>query len=169
MAKLKKNLIGVFILICSFHAQAQYKAVLTNLNTKKTDELKINDVFYFGTFQSKEKLKGNLEQINNNRLVISGKSYNLNELAWIDSKGRRPKKNVNQISRILLYFGGGMLGASLYEQHEANDKNTAKVLSATGAGLVLGAICFWAIPRQPKYNLSSKYLLETLPILQETK
>lgn len=169
MAKLKKNLIVVFIMICGPNAFAQYRAVLTNLNTKKTHELKINDVFYFGTFQTKEKLKGTLEQINNNQLVISGKSYNLNDLAWIDSKGRRPKKNVNQISRILLYFGGGMLGASVYERYEANDKNTAQVLGVTGAGLILGAICFWVIPRQPMYNFSTKYLIETLPIIVETK
>lgn len=169
MVKLKQNLIVVFILICSHSAFAQYKAVLTNLNTKKTHELKINDVFYFGTFQSKEKLKGTLEQINNNQLVISGKSYNLNELAWIDSKGRRPKKNVNQVSRILLYFGGGMLGASLYERYEANDKSTAQILSVTGAGLILGALGFWAIPRQPMYNFSTKYLIETLPDIVETK
>jgi hypothetical protein len=159
----------LFTIIFNFNAKAQYKVIVTNLNNKKVTELKPNDEFYFGTSNSNEKIKGMLEKITINQLIISGKPYAANEISWIDKKGHTPKKNTSQIARILLYFGGGLFGFSVYEHYEANDTKTAKVSSIIGAGMVLGAICFWTIPRQPQYDFSGKHLLEILPLTQETK
>lgn len=169
MAKRRYFITCVILAVVCNHATAQYKAIATNLNNKKSFELKPNEEFYFGLNNQNEKLKGKLEAVSENQLVIGGKTYRVNEIAWMDKKDRKPKKNSGQVSRILLYFGGSLFGFSVYEHFEANDTKTAKVSSIIGAGMLVGALGFWAIPRQPEFDFTSKYLLEIIPLTQETK
>lgn len=167
-----QRIFSVFVLlmlVVYVPSYAQYKAVITNLNTKKEHELKLNDVFYFGTYQNDDKLQGTLEAISSTELKISGKTYKISDIAWIDIKGHHPKKNSAQIARILLYFGGGMIGIGAYEYYQANDKKSGEIVGVAGIALTIGALGFWILPKQPQYDFSTKCLLEIIPVLQETK
>jgi hypothetical protein len=167
---LKINIVLVVLIVVLYlPGYAQYKALVTNLNTKKEYELKLNDVFYFGVMQNNEKQKGTLQEISATELTISGKKYKIADISWIDVKGRQPKKNTAQIARVLFYFGAGMIGVGAYEYYQANDKKTGEIVGATGFALTLGAIGFWLLPKQPQFDFSTKYLLEIIPISQETK
>lgn len=139
---------------------AQYKVIITNLNNKKEFELKIRETFYFETSGTHVKMQGTLESITEKDITISGKKYKPEEILWIDAKGRRPKKHTGTISRIMLYFGGGLIGLSAYEYFEANDKKTGNNVIMVGGALCVGSFLFWALPRQPQYDFTSKYLME---------
>ncbi len=156
----------ILLIICCMQAMAQYKAVITNLNTKEEYELKLKEEFYFGTFNAEEVIKGTLEGLDmgGKTIRINNKSYPVNEIAWIDFKGHQPKKNTSKIAKILLYFGGSLLGFSVYEYFEANDRKTAVVTTAVGATMTLGALAFWLLPKQPRFDFTSKHLLEIIPI-----
>ena len=158
----------ILMMLISLPVYAQYKAVITNLNNKKELDLKVNDAFYFGTAENKEKLKGTLERIQSNELIISGKAYKVSDIKWIDAKGRTPKKNTTQIARILLYFGGGFLGVGAIQNYDDNEKQSGELALYTGAALITGAAAFWLIPRQPKYDFTTKYLLEIIPEKEAT-
>jgi len=156
----------ILLIICCMQAMAQYKVVITNLNTKEEYELKLKEEFYFGTFKTDEVIKGSVDSYDagGKAISINNKLYPINEIAWIDFKGRQPKKNTSKIAKILLYFGGSLLGFSVYEYFEANDPKTALVSTAAGATLTLGALAFWLLPKQPKFDFTSKHLLEIIPI-----
>lgn len=158
-----------FVLVCFTLncCTAQFKVVITNLNNKKEHELKLNETFYYGLNNEKGKYSGKLEAIAQDGLTIGGKKLKVSDIAWIDSKGRSPKKNTSQISRILLYFGGGMVGLSAYEYFEANDKKTANAVLISGAALALGSFCFWAFPKQPEFDFNTKYLMEIKPVITD--
>jgi hypothetical protein len=161
----KKIVLLVMFFSISLQGMAQYKAVITNLNTTEKLELKLNDEFYFGLQNSHEKMKGKLESISANALKIGEKAYPTSEISWIDSKGNKPKRNSNKIARVLLYFGAGLVTAGAYEYYEANDKKTATIVGGLGLTSLLGSFCFWIFPKQPQYDFTTKYLLE----IQETK
>jgi hypothetical protein len=167
---IKKHLLLFLILsLNSFGVFAQFDAVIVNLNNKEQSKLSLGDVFYFGTNLNHEKYKGTLEKVDSNEIVISGKAYKINEISWIDYKGNRPKKNTSQIARILLYFGGGAVVMGAYKFYEDTDKTNAQIIMGAGGAVTLAAIFFWIIPKQPKYDFSTKYLLETIPQTQVTK
>ena len=168
MIPMMLNKILIFFVMCiglNLQGMAQYKVVITNLNTKEEIELKINDEFYFGVQNSKEIIQGKLETINASQLKIGEKVYLPNEISWIDKKGNKPKKNSNKIARMLLYFGAGLVTAGAYEYYEANDKKTATIVGGLGITALIGSFCFWLLPKQPQYDFNTKYLLE----IQETK
>jgi hypothetical protein len=157
------------LLFCFTAANAQYRATITNLNNKEVYELKINEAFYFATLTHPQKIKGTLTSVGANELIIDGKSYKTNEISWIDDKGKSPKKKAAQRAKVLAYLGAGFLGAGVYEYAQANDKKTGQIIGATGAVFTLGALCFWLLPKQPKYDFTTNYLLEIAPQLQEKK
>jgi hypothetical protein len=158
----------ILMMLFTLPIYAQFKAVITNLNNKKEFDLKVGDVFYFGTAENKEKLKGTLEAIQSNEMLISGKTYKVNDIKWIDAKGRSPKKNTSQIARILLYFGGGFIGVGAIQNYDDNEKQSGELALYTGAALVAGAAAFWLIPRQPRYDFTTRYLLEIIPEKEAT-
>lgn len=164
MKNKKYLLIFALWLVSCLPCIAQYKVVVTNLNTKEEQELHVKDAFYFGTIHSKEVLKGTLDSVGQTFITLGNKNYMLNEITWIDFKGRKPKKNTSKISKVLFYFGAGLLGFSAYEYYQANDEKTAVVTAAIGAGFTLGALAFWILPKQPKFDFTTNYLLEILPI-----
>ena len=89
------------LLFCFTASNAQYRATITNLNTKEVYELKINEAFYFATLTYPQKIKGTLNSVGANELIIDGKSYKTNEISWIDDKGKRPKKKAAQRAKVL--------------------------------------------------------------------
>ena len=147
-------------------SMAQYKVLITNLNTKEEYELKLNEEFYFGTMNSKETLKGAINGYveGTNTLTINNKIYPIKEITWIDFKGHKPKKNTTKIAKILLYFGASLLGITAYEHYEANDDKTALVTLYASAACTTGALAFWLLPRQPKFDFTTKHLLEVIQI-----
>jgi hypothetical protein len=161
---MKKGFLMILILlvICCRQAMAQYKVVITNLNTKDEYELKLKEEFYFGTFKTDEVIKGLMDgyDMEGKTISINNKLYPINEIAWIDFKGHRPKKNTSKIAKILLYFGGSMLGFGVYEYLEANDDKTALITASAGAACIVGALAFWVLPKQPRFDFTTKHLLE---------
>jgi len=169
MRIIKKLALVILWMITSLSSYAQYKVVVSNLNTKKEIELKIGEVFYFGNQLNAEIIKGTLESIGAGEINISGKSYKTTQISWIDYKGNNPKKNTSQIAKVLLYFGGGLTGVGAFKLYEDNDKTNGKIVGITGVALIITAIGFWVLPKQPKYDFSTKYFLEILPQNIETK
>lgn len=167
----KKGYLICFILInfCYSGAFAQYKVLITNLNTKEEYVLKPNENFYFGTNKSDEVLKGALAGFNESEkaLNINNTLYPLNEIAWIDFKGHKPKRNTSNVSKILLYFGGALAGFSLYEYYEAKDDKTALITTAVGGACIVGALAFWIFPRQPQFDFKTKHLIEIVKTIPE--
>ncbi len=161
-------IIGIIFSFGVNRVNAQYNLVITNLNSKSEIVLHKNESFYFGLHNTREKFKGKLEHVNANSIVIDGKTYNPSEIQWIDFKGNSLKKNNIKIAQVLSYFGGGLLGFSIYEYTEVKDKNTAIIAGAAGATLLTGALLFWVLPKQPLYDFTTKHLLEIVPE-QETK
>ena len=80
-----------------------------------------------------------------------------------------PKKNTNQIAKVLAYVGIGSLAFAGYEYAQANDKKTAGIVGVAGSLITIGAVCFWLLPHQPKYNFQARHLLEIAPLIQESK
>jgi hypothetical protein len=161
---IKKAFLLTFVLfvMCCMQAIAQYKVLITNLNSKEEYELKLNEEFYFGTTISKEVNKGKIDayEIASKSLRINNKIYPISEIAWIDFKGRKPKKNTSKISKILFYFGAGLITFSAYEHLVAKDDKTAVVTASAGAICTVGALAFWVIPKQPRFDFTTKHLLE---------
>jgi hypothetical protein len=155
-------LLTILLITFCFQAMAQYKVLITNLNNKEEFTLNLKEEFYFGTFGSKEVIKGAIDgyETGGKAISINNKIYPINEIAWIDFKGHKPKKNTSKISRILLYFGASLIGFSVYEKYQANDEKTAMVTLTAGAACTAGALAFWILPRQPKFDFATKHLLE---------
>ena len=65
-------------------------------------------------------------------------------------------------SKILFYFGAGLITFSAYEHLVANDDKTAVLTASAGAICTVGALAFWVIPRQPRFDFTTKHLLELL-------
>ena len=156
----------ICLIVCCMQLMAQNRVVITNLNTKEENELKLNEEFYFGISSSKEVFKGKIEGYDfaNKSLRINNKIYAISEIVWIDFKGHKPKKNSSKISKILLYFGAGLITFGAYEQLVANDDKTALVTASAGAICTVGALAFWVIPRQPRFDFTTKHLLELVPM-----
>lgn len=166
----KKYVVFVALLLgIHFTVRAQFKATITNLNSKEEIELKVKEVFYFGIINSNEKYQGTLEEITGTGLIISGKTYTVADITWIDFKGHTPKKHSAKIARVLLYFGVGLMGTGAYKYYTDNDKTNAEIIGIAGGALSIGALCFWLLPRQAQYNFSTSHLLEIVPQIQETK
>jgi hypothetical protein len=165
----KKGFLICFILISfsSVGAFAQYKVLITNLNTKEEYVLNQNEAFYFGTSKNDEVLKGAITGYveSGNALSIDNKLYPINEITWIDFKGHKPKKHTSKVSKILLYFGGALIGFSAYEYFEVDDKKTALIAIGAGAACNLGALAFWLFPRQPQFDFSTKHLIEVVKLM----
>jgi hypothetical protein len=161
---MKKGFLMMFIclIVCCMQLMAQNRVVITNLNTKEENELKLNEEFYFGINSSKEVFKGKIDSYDfaNKSLRINNKIYAISEIVWIDFKGHKPKKYSSKISKILLYFGAGLITFGAYEQLVANDDKTALVTASAGAICTVGALAFWVIPRQPRFDFTTKHLLE---------
>ena len=167
-------IIITWLILCNLQAFAQYKVLITNLNSKEEYELKLNEEFYFGTSTSKEIIKGKIDgyEIAKKSLSINNKVYPINDITWIDFKGRKPKKYVSKISKVLFYFGASIIGFSAYEYFEAKDNKTALVTASVGAACTVGALAFWVLPRQPRFDFTTKHLLEliqTEPVKIENK
>lgn len=155
----------LFLMLQTNYSQAQYKALITNLNTNDSTFLKTGETFYFGHLKTKQ--KGTLEAVNANELVISGTTYKISDIDWIDYKGRSPKKNTQKIAQILFYFGGGVAVFSAYNLGQAadeKDKRNSTIVLSAGAGLALTALAVYLIPKQPQFNFTKKHLLEILPV-----
>ena len=152
----------IWLMMCCMQLMAQNRVVITNLNTKEENELKLNEEFYFGINSSMEVFKGKIDgyDLANKSLRINNKIYPISEIAWIDFKGRKPKKNTSKISKILFYFGAGLITFSAYEHLVANDDKTAVVTASAGAICTVGALAFWVIPKQPRFDFTTKHLLE---------
>jgi|LakMenEpi03Aug12_release.lakeMendotaPanAssembly.Ray.scaffolds.fasta_scaffold699725_1 hypothetical protein len=165
---MKKGFLMMFIclIVCCMQLMAQNRVVITNLNTKEENELKLNEEFYFGINSSKEVFKGKIDSYDfaNKSLRINNKIYAISEIVWIDFKGHKPKKYSSKISKILLYFGAGLITFGAYEQLVANDDKTALVTASAGAICTVGALAFWVIPRQPRFDFTTKHLLELVPM-----
>ena len=169
MSKVLSRLLLLILLLNCFKSEAQLRAVITDLNNKKEFELKVGDTFYFGLAGQSQKIKGTLEAVTLNELQIAGKKYACKEIIWIDRKGRKPKKNAGQISRILLYFGGGLAAFSAYEVAADNSNKQAIVGTSVGVGLMTAALC-WKLLPNPEYDFTTRYLLETLaPVVSPEK
>lgn len=162
-------LIPMMLFICCMQVMAQYKVLITNLNNKEEYELKLNEEFYFGTINTNEVFKGKLDgiAISSKSISINNKAYPIGDITWIDFKGIKPKKNTSKISKILFYFGASLLGFSVYEYYEANDKQSAMIVGSAGAACTLGALAFWILPKQPRFNFATKHLLEIIQIAPE--
>jgi len=156
----------ICLIVCCMQLMAQNRVVITNLNTKEENELKLNEEFYFGINSSKEVFKGKIDSYDfaNKSLRINNKIYAISEIVWIDFKGHKPKKYSSKISKILLYFGAGLITFGAYEQLVANDDKTALVTASAGAICTVGALAFWVIPRQPRFDFTTKHLLELVPM-----
>lgn len=156
----------ICLIVCCMQLMAQNRVVITNLNTKEENELKLNEEFYFGINSSKEVFKGKIDSYDfaNKSLRINNKTYAISEIVWIDFKGHKPKKYSSKISKILLYFGAGLITFGAYEQLVANDDKTALVTASAGAICTVGALAFWVIPRQPRFDFTTKHLLELVPM-----
>jgi hypothetical protein len=165
---MKKGFLMMFIclIVCCMQLMAQNRVVITNLNTKEENELKLNEEFYFGINSSKEVFKGKIDSYDfaNKSLRINNKIYAISEIVWIDFKGHKPKKYSSKISKILLYFGAGLITFGAYEQLVANDDKTALVNASAGAICTVGALAFWVIPKQPRFDFTTKHLLELVPM-----
>lgn len=156
----------ICLIVCCMQLMAQNRVVITNLNTKEENELKLNEEFYFGINSSKEVFKGKIDSYDfaNKSLRINNKIYAISEIVWIDFKGHKPKKYSSKISKILLYFGAGLITFGAYEQLVANDDKTALVTASAGAICTVGALAFWVIPKQPRFDFTTKHLLELVPM-----
>jgi hypothetical protein len=167
--KLLILMIGYFPSIQMVSAQSTHLAFITNLNTKEESILETGATYFYELKKDGKVLSGKLLKVTADSVNFDGNNFALHQLTGISDRKFKRLNGLHKTSRVAGLVGGvtfltGILMSISAEDWQPPENSVFAKSSFIALPLLIPSVLFLQLHKGPKFDLSSKHLLETKPL-----